>query len=154
MYFRQVWNKSRSWLALLLYVVFNMKKKSTRTWWLLLPGSNLFLILQMISCFLLSEISSEHMKFKSLNIFFSLWPWYAITEISTFVIYFKKASALYQLGRVTLIGFMVHKCPPCPRWKAAAARKRASSVRGIHVLRLRAARISTDLLLDYPCYYF
>lgn len=42
---------------------------------------------------------------------------------STFVIYFRKASALYQLGRVTLIGFMVHKCHPCPRWKAPGARK-------------------------------
>lgn len=79
----------------------------------------------MISCFLLSKISSEHMKFEGLNFFF--FPPLAVVcnhrEISAFVIYFKKASALYQLGRVTLIGFMVHKCHPCPRWKATAARK-------------------------------
>lgn len=77
----------------------------------------------MISCFLLSEISSEHMKFKSLNIFLPLAVVCNHKELSTFVIYFKKGSALYQLSRVTLIGFMVRKCHPCPGWKAGAARK-------------------------------
>lgn len=104
-------------------MAFNMEKKSTRTSWLLLPGSNLFLILQMLSCFLLAEISSERMEFKGLNIFSPLSVVCNHRKRSTFVIYFRKASALYQLGRVTLIGFMVHKCHPCPRWKAPGARK-------------------------------
>lgn len=120
MYFRQIWNKSRSWLALLQYVAFNMNKKN-----IMVVTSRKQSIFNITNDFLFCFIQDffRVYEIQGFRIFFPLAMVCNHREISTFVIYFKKASALYQLGRVTLIGFKVYKCHPCPRWKAAAARK-------------------------------